>query len=131
YRVLTSRKYLSFATHSLIFIVLTGLVFASVKTKANWTKGQSENAVSAMVGSVLAANASHSFFTADIPFNSEPFNPKKAEPENTVFEFNQNQQIENILFIVLESAGAEYFDAYGGTFQLSPNLNKYASQAVI
>ena len=39
--------------------------------------------------------------------------------------------IENVVFVVLESAGAAYFDHYGGGHKLTPNLNAAAARSLI
>lgn len=131
YRILTSTRKLSYIVHPLIvFVIIAGITLAA-GTKTTWNKGQSDNAVIVMGISVLTANNTHSFFTAELPDETIPFDPRSATPLENPFGNQTDHQIKNILFVVLESAGAAYFDDYGGTFHLSPNLSKYASQALI
>jgi arylsulfatase A-like enzyme len=131
YRLVTKQKQLKYFTHALIGLGVVGLIFVPFKTKANWTKGQSENAIVVMVWSAFTANSNSSFFSAEIPEEFIFVPPAgNIKNESQYFEL-QNHNIKNVLFIVLESAGAAYFDAYGGAFQLSPNLNRYAGQSLI
>lgn len=110
------------------FITLLSLSF---KSSVNWTKGQSENAITSMACSIVAPNSNSSFYAADIPHEIAQFNPSQGfKLDSSVVSFNKNE-IKNVLFIVLESAGARYFDDYGGKFQLSPNLSKYAKHSLI
>ena len=43
----------------------------------------------------------------------------------------EETDVKNVLFIVLESSGAKYFDTYGGQYKITPNLNAYAEKALI
>jgi arylsulfatase A-like enzyme len=131
YKLFTSQRHLRKIAYALIVIGFGLLILVPFKIKAIWTKGQSENAVAVMIWSVFKTNSNSSFFTAEV---QEEFNYSQPvhiiENESEYFDA-QNHQIRNILFIVLESAGAAYFDAYGGAFHLSPNLNRYAGQSLI
>ncbi len=110
------------------FITLMSLSFTS---SVNWTKGQSDNAITSMACSIFTANSNSTFFAADIPDEIAQFNPSQGfKLDSSVVSYNRNK-IKNVLIIVLESAGAEYFDDYGGKFQLSPNLSKYAKHSLI
>lgn len=131
YQLLTVQRHLRKFTYALIISGFVLLILVPFKVKANWAKGQSENAVAVMIWSVFKANSNSSFFTAEVQDEYKYSQPVSIlENESKYFE-SQNHQIKNILFIVLESAGAAYFDAYGAMFQLSPNLNRYANQALI
>ena len=120
----------------LVFFSIFGLVFMilfvkAINTKVSWTKGQAENAISTMVYSVFASGSNSSLFNTEIPKNTEPFNPAKAEKAEFTDYSLANKKVDNVLFIILESSGASYFDAFGGQFQISPNLNKYESKSLI
>jgi arylsulfatase A-like enzyme len=131
YRILTINKRLKYITYSFIIFVLIGLILIPFKTKVTWTEGQSENAITAMVRSVFEAYSNSSFFSAEIPKDIKSFNPSQGTKIETPLAPFKEHNVKNVLFIVLESAGAAYFDGYGGPYQLSPNLNKYASQSLI
>jgi phosphoglycerol transferase MdoB-like AlkP superfamily enzyme len=112
-------------------LCLFGLIYKTIRTEATWTKGQSENAITSLIYSIISTNTNSSFFTARIPENEEAFDPRKStKTESSVISAKTNS-VKNILLIVLESSGAKYFDGYGANFHLSPNLNKYAANALI
>ncbi|MBA4409532.1 MAG: sulfatase [Bacteroidota bacterium] len=131
YRLVILNKRLMIITYLIFGLGLVFLGAKAQKTKVNWTKGQSENAITHMVYSMLNADSNSSFFSAKIPDEQEAFNPAQCEKLETSFISLKNHNVKNVMFIVLESAGASYFDGYGGTYQLSPNLNKYAKHALI
>lgn len=131
YNFLGANKTVKYFTHSVLVLAVIFLSIHSYKAQVNYTKGHSENAVSVMAWSILTANSTNSFFTAELPENSEPFNPEMAIQIDSPIKNSENHEIRNVLIIVLESAGAVYFDDYGGTFQLSPNLSKYSKNAII
>jgi phosphoglycerol transferase MdoB-like AlkP superfamily enzyme len=131
YSIIKSQKKLLVSFYTLIgfgLIVSGGLAY---KAKSNWTKGQSENAISTMLMSIYSANSSSSFLSNKFSNEMPPFQlSQNISSENYNISSDENG-VKNLLFIILESAGAVYFDAYGGTFNLSPNLNRYSSQALI
>ncbi|NNL15028.1 MAG: sulfatase [Flavobacteriaceae bacterium] len=131
YKLLTAKKNLKYITLSLLSLTMMVLLFFSFKTDVNWTKGKSENAITSFVNSMMKANSNSYFFDTEITADEETFDPAKSTPLKTPLIDSYHHQVKNVLFIVLESAGATYFDAYGGGFELSPNLNKYAKQTLI
>ncbi|MGC9354430.1 MAG: LTA synthase family protein, partial [Mariniphaga sp.] len=131
YSFFAARKTIKIFTYPVIALAAIVLTIYTFKAEAHWTKGQADNAIKAMSWSMLTANLSHSFFTAELSDDLEPFNPRDAVPMDSPIEKTENHATKNILIIVLESAGAVYFDDYGGTFQLSPNLSKYSGQATV
>ena len=130
-RLLAKLKYWKYIKYSILGIGLILIISLAFKTKNTWTKGQSENAILSFFTSMLNPNSNSTFFTADIPANMMPFKPARTLISDTLFKLPSEHNVKNVLFIVLESAGASYFDGYDGIYQLSPNLNKYASQALI
>ncbi|HAQ19892.1 MAG TPA: hypothetical protein DCR40_11765 [Prolixibacteraceae bacterium] len=131
YRLLILNKRLIIITYLISGLGLAFLSVKAQKTRVTWTKGQSENAITYMVYSILNAESNSSFFSAKIPDEQEAFNPAQCEKLETSFISLKDHNVRNVLFIILESAGASYFDGYGGTYQLSPNLNKFADQALM
>lgn len=131
FRILTLRenvKYISFSLFALALFVLSVFTY---RAKITWTKGQALNAITSMLGSAITANSHSSFFAAKIPDDAVSFDPALSVKTESLYDTAKSNNIKNVLFIILESAGAVYFDDYGGKFQLSPNLNKYASQSLI
>jgi len=131
YRLLILNKKLIIITYLISGLGLAFLCAKAQKTKVTWTKGQSENAITYMIYSVFNADSNSSFFSAEIPDGQEAFDPARSEKLETSFISLKDHNVKNVLFIVLESAGASYFDGYGGAYQLSPNLNKYANNALM
>ena len=130
-RLFELRKKIKYLTYSLGVIILLFVGFKSVKASINWTEGQSENAITCMIYSIFTVNSNSSFFTANVPVEMLPFHPAQSSVTENSFEIPENHNVKNVLYIILESAGAVYFDAYGGNHNLSPNLNRYASQSLM
>jgi lipoteichoic acid synthase len=131
YRLLQSLRQLKrfiFAFAGLGFVVL---FLMSYKADENWTKGQSENAIKTMVWSVFTAKSVPYIFTIEIPDTLELYDPNQGTKTCTVLNLPADHNVKNVVIIVLESAGAVYFDAYGGNYSLSPNLNKYESNSLV
>ena len=89
------------------------------------TNGQPEtvNPVIYLTASVWETGPESSLFTMDVahmPLNRE------RQPMNTA-----PSPIRNVIVIVLESAGAEYFDLYGGEYGITPNLSNAAANSLI
>lgn len=131
YQLLILNKRLKITSFLVIGFGLAIFCVKALKTKVTWTKGQSENAITYMAYSILNAETNSSFFSTKIPVEQEAFDPAQSEKLDTSYVSVKNHQVKNVLFIILESAGASYFDGYGGTYQLSPNLNKFADQALM
>jgi phosphoglycerol transferase MdoB-like AlkP superfamily enzyme len=130
-RLLGLQKKVKYIAYSMVILMLVFLGFKSVKTNINWTEGQSENAITCMINSIFTINSYSSFFTAEIPEDILPFDPAQSSVPEKSIEIPANHNVKNVLYIILESAGAVYFDAYGGNHNLSPNLNRLASQSLI
>ena len=93
-------------------------------------KGRLENPVSSFLSSMINARGTSSLYSMRVP---EGINYLDSVPvDSTVLAtYNFSVKIENVLLIVLESAGAEYFDLYGGRYAVTPNLNDLSKHAVV
>lgn len=131
HRLLLNFKYVKNISYSILGFGIIVLFFLASRTKETWTKGRSENAVMSMVFSMFSANSNSSFFTSKIPIEMDAFDPAQGTKIETPYVIPKDHKVKNVLFIILESAGACYFDGFGGKYQLSPNLNKYASHSLI
>ncbi len=131
YRILTIRNNIKYVSFSLFALALVVLSFYTYRIKTTWTEGQSLNAITSMIESAITVNTKASFFTAEIPDGAEPFDPAQSLKTESLYDSEKGKNIKNVLLVILESAGAVYFDAYGGTYQLSPNLNNYAGKSLI
>jgi phosphoglycerol transferase MdoB-like AlkP superfamily enzyme len=131
YQWVISKKYLKQTILVFIILMVGVLGFKSYRAAANWTKGQEENAVAAMLKSIVKSDSDASFYSISVPENMLPFETAFEKNENTPFYTDTNHKVKNVLFIVLESAGAVYFDEYGGQYNLSSNLNRLAERSLI
>ncbi len=111
--ILNLRKKVKYTVYTILILLLSVLVIKSSKTSTNWEKGQSENAITSMLYSIISLHSSSSFFTAEIPKDIAPFDPAQSSVSENPFEIPEVHNVKNVLFIILESAGAVYFDAYG------------------
>lgn len=131
HRILLDYKYVRNITYSILGLGLIVLFLLASRTKETWTKGQSENAIMSMVFSIFSANSNSSFFSARIPAEMDSFDPAQSTKIERSYVTRKDHKVKNVLFVILESAGACYFDDFGGKFQISPNLNKYAKHSLI
>ena len=131
YQLLSSRKSIKFITITIITVGVGFLFVRALPTEERWTKGQSANPILTMGYSFLSANSNFSFFTAKLSGEMKPFSPSESSALETPFVVIKDHKVKNVMFIILESAGATYFDEYGGSYNLSPELNKYADQSII
>lgn len=131
YKLIAGQKRLRQIFLAAGILCFAAVVTLAIRTKATWKTGQTENAIVTMVKSMISANTNSSFFTARLSPESARFNPAQCLTDAKPVISVKSQRVKNVLFIILESAGALYFDGYGGNYHLSPNLNKYASQALM
>ena len=119
-------KGLLLMTGSLVLVAL----IAAARVTQDWPAGKKENAVLSLAGSWLSTNENPSFFSMEL---IEDRTVPEMAPQGRKVPFQKKDSaavIKNVLFIVLESAGAQYFDGYRGGYQLSPNLNYYQERAL-
>lgn len=105
------------------------VLFLSINGGMNPGHGKTDNPVVSFVSSFVFSQSNPSFFDIKIP-NEYKYNETKhlTKIQDSVSPYSK---VQNVLLVVLESAGAEYFDLYGGKYHITPNLNKYASTARI
>ena len=131
YQLMSVPRRVKYFAVSVSFIVVILLFNRSFKEEGTWSKGQSQNAVSAFVHSIFSTSIEASFFSAILPEGMSEFIPTEGTLLVDVEERENKGHVKNVLIIVLESVGAIYLDGYGGPYQLTPNLNSYADQAVL
>ena len=129
--ILKSYKVLRNFIFSLFLLGSLGLMIFAFTSNRDIDRGKSDNAILAMLFSMLNSGNNASFFSKEIPNDLKLFVPKESQELKNPLENLGKQAIKNVICIVLESSGAEYFDSYGGKFQLNSNLNKYSNQALI
>ena len=90
-------------------------------------EGKTENPITAFVASFMTTRSQSSFFS--MPLTDSSFSPKHGFPVTNPISIDST--VKNVLLIVLESAGAEYIDLYGGQYNLTPNLNEYSKNSYL
>lgn len=131
YQLISVPRRVKYFVVSLSFIVVILLFNRAYSVEGTWSKGQSQNAVIAFFHSIFSASTEASFFSAILPEGMSEFIPTEGTPMVDVEKRENKSHVKNVLFIVLESAGSVYLDGYGGPYQLTPNLNSYAEEAVL
>lgn len=113
----------------LLLLTLTAYLLPS-PTPESIPKGRYENAVFTFLSSVVSTQESRSIFSSQAT-DAEAFISENASPISpSATPVASSPEVKNIVFIVLESAGANYFDLYGGEYDITPNLNRYAQNAL-
>lgn len=105
---------------------LVGGILFFLPTSAKVDLGKKENPVVAFMVSYFSANTAGHFFT--MPLLNDTFSPTLGNPIKNILP--EDRVIENVVVIVLESAGAEYFDLYGGNYGLTPDLSHFSEHAL-
>lgn len=89
-------------------------------------KGKLKNAVSTFVLSMWQSNSS--FSDMSLP---EDFRIVTEDKVNSTPSIDTTDQVKNVIVIVMESAGARYMDAWGGNYNITPNLNAQEKNAMV
>lgn len=131
YKISEYLKYSKYTFPLILVVVFLGLFLGSRRVEVTSNKGKTDNAILAMLSSLSSSNVSNSFFTLNLPSDYPDFVPNQGTPIESPLDSVPSTPIKNVLFVVLESSGAEYFDLYGGHYQLNPNLNQLAEHALI
>ncbi len=131
YQLISVPRRVKYLVLSLSFILVLLLFKRGYSVEGNWSEGQSQNAVIAFVHSIFTASTEASFFSAILPEGMSEFIPTEGVPMEGMVDREKADHVKNVLFVVLESAGAVYLDGYGGPYELTPNLNSYADQALM
>ena len=103
-------------------------LYQSTKSDDKFGLGKTENPVSSFFMSMVSSYLNPSLFEIDIP---PAYKYTEKKDSGKVIMGAPSSGIKNVLLIVLESAGAEYFDLFGGKYSISPNMNKLASNAIL
>ncbi|THH41169.1 LTA synthase family protein [Neolewinella litorea] len=93
--------------------------------------GQLGNAVTTFVGSVISSDAPSAFSEATLPAGALPFAESEYPLAAPMSLPDTTGRVRNLLFIVLESAGAVYFNTYTGQRGLEEPLQPYLDQSLV
>jgi arylsulfatase A-like enzyme len=111
---------------SIVFLLaISYSILAKKQIDANGMKYDLiSNPVVAFAESVNPFAPTPALFTMDVP------DSLKYDQATGATARHYNAMIRNVVIFVMESTPAEYIDTYGGKYNLTPNLKKYASQSV-
>lgn len=126
--VLSSRTKRLYVMLLLIIPLPAFTFYQSANSIDKFEIGKRENAVSSFLFSMITSYSNPSFYEMDIP-SEYKYIKKAAKDKDTII--TQSSEINNVVLIVLESAGAEYFDSYGGKYSITPNITKKAAHTLL
>lgn len=109
--------------------IIVSLVMARLSYPA--ASSRDANPVVAFTQSYLTSGGSHLFYTQNAGENAEAFvEESESLPDPSVY-LNDRHVIENVVFLVLESTGADYFREYGGRYDVTPHFDRYVREGVL
>ncbi|MBF8301980.1 MAG: Lipoteichoic acid synthase 2 [Candidatus Dadabacteria bacterium] len=101
-------------------------------SRKQWEYSKLENPVISFLQSIIVSNESPFLFTMKTQIGSEDFQLSGYRPlESSSIQNSRNSKIKNIIIFVLESVPTEYIEAYGGSYPVTPELNKYIKQSAL
>jgi len=101
-------------------------------SRKQWEYSKLENPVISFLQSIIVSNKSPFLFTMKTQIGSEDFQLSGYRPlESSSIQNSRNSKIKNIIIFVLESVPTEYIEAYGGSYPVTPELNKYIKQSAL
>jgi arylsulfatase A-like enzyme len=112
-------------------IILCVLLVKSAKIDGLTDRGKTDNAILAMTSSLISGNLNGSFFTMSLSEDEKTFIPNDSTYYGSDKDEFEDNNIKNVLYIVLESLGANYMDDYKGKFNITPNLSVYAKESLV
>jgi len=124
------RKFILIAFLGLLFIYF--LLANWYINNKQWKDSKLENPVISFLESIIISYKTPFLFTMKTELGSEDFQLSDYRP--LVVPSKQNSRhakIKNIIIFVLESVPAEYIEAYGGLYPVTPELNKYIKQSAL
>ena len=95
-----------------------------------WPREKLVNPVYEFASSVLRSHTPP-IFTLATPFGDEDFAPPPPEQTGATTLPATRPAIRHVVLFVLESTPAEYLGAYGSTYPVTPNLDRWARHAAV
>ena len=127
----TSKRFL------LISFLLPFLVYMPVAkwhiTTNDWDYVRLANPVTSFLQSLMDSRTYPLLFTMKVPQGIEAFPHPKERPlaQPVIRHHNNSTEVRNVVIFVMESVPAEYIEAYGGKYPVTPNLNKYFQNSLV
>jgi arylsulfatase A-like enzyme len=114
----------------LLFAVTgSGILLANTSGFA-LTNGKKENAVLSLLSSWVNINAKPSLYDLELSPEVLEGTELVTSPIHLKNGVRGENPVRNVVLLVLESAGAEYMDSYGGNFDLTPRLNELQTSSL-
>lgn len=120
-------KALTAASSALMLLYL--LLAGGRVRRASWDPYRLENPVVVFARSVFVAHTSPSLMTMRTPIEPHDFEPSAGTRSSASSTWPKQDSANNILLIVLESVPAEYLQPYGGSYPVTPTLERFRSEA--
>ncbi|HUH33047.1 MAG TPA: sulfatase [Daejeonella sp.] len=114
---------------ALSFFIAYSFTFNWYKDVKNWQYNQLANPITFFIESIFQTDKGNFLFSMDVPDDFEDLNSNKAIIRTTSFS-SDSSKVKNVIFFILESVPAEYLDSYGGSFNITPEINKLIPKAV-
>ncbi|MCB0190913.1 MAG: sulfatase [Anaerolineae bacterium] len=121
-----------------ITLIVPALIYFSaanwyISTLApHWDYDKLANPITSFVGSIINSSTQPQFFTMELSKDDfQEFSPVEDRPHHIPLPYRTNRQVKNVILFVLESVPAEYVEAYGGTYPVTPQLNKYRQSSLL
>jgi lipoteichoic acid synthase len=111
----------------LLYFIVGGWYMNNIN---HWNYTKLENPTFSLLYSVVARDTPK-LFTMNTPFGPEDFLVAAERPKAITMTNRDHTGTSNVLIYVLESVAAEYLEAYGGTYPVTPELNKYRNQWIM
>jgi lipoteichoic acid synthase len=115
----------------LVLLNVTYITYAKKSVASNkWEYDKLANPVTAFLESVNPFDSSPSLFTMELPDSLKIFEGAGEKPVSKR-DFNFPTKIKNVILFVMESTPAEYIQTYKSKYSVTPELDKYISNAVV
>lgn len=98
----------------------------------HWGYDKLVNPITLFLGSVISSRTQPQLFTMELPEDAfKEFRTVEHKPNHGLVQHQINSGIRNVILFVLESVPAEYIEAYGGNYPVTPQLNHYRQHALL
>lgn len=125
------------AKRLLMFFAIASLLvyfpFANWYISTNaWDYPKLANPIVSFLQSVMASRTYPSLFTLELPADSDVVQEFIDKPlEKVSMQYQIHPELRNVVIFVLESVPAEYLEAYGGAYPVTPELNAYRQHSLL
>lgn len=98
----------------------------------NWDYAKLANPITSFIESVIESQSHPVLFSMEVTEDLKEFQAVRDRPKDISINYNQvNAEIRNVIIFVMESVAAEYIEAYGGPYPVTPELNNYRQHSLL